>query len=141
MPLLTTHVPHSATFTCRIAQSPGACGGPLYRSATLKSWLTMQSEFNFILADKLRSADNKKFPKLVTLQAIKESYPDWVVKRNLAFDKAFVGEYAAEYLAVSHRWESSGEPDTTGTQLAELRRFLDANKQIKYVPHGPISHC
>ena len=50
---------------------------------SLSFWLTLNCEFNFVLADKLRTATG--FPKMLTLQQMIKSHPDWVVKRNLTF--------------------------------------------------------
>lgn len=67
----------------------------------LSLWLTSQCEFNFIRADKLRQASRADFPKMLRLQAMRESHPDWVVKRSINFEQACIGAYRREFVAVS----------------------------------------
>ena len=46
---------------------------------------------------------------------------------------SFTGEYREEYLAVSHRWESSEAPDTQGVQLRSVRKYLMQHPQVRWV--------
>ena len=46
---------------------------------------------------------------------------------------------AKEYVAVSHRWENSKVPDTTGAQLEALRGFVLEQKEIQYVFYDLMS--
>lgn len=111
--------------------------------STLKSdlslWLTLQCEFNFIVADKLRAAGRKGFPKMLKLQDLREQHPDWLSKRTINFEQACLGAYSREFCAVSHRWESPTEPDLTGTQLDALLTLLDERPEINYVFYDLMS--
>ena len=100
----------------------------------LSLWLTQQCEFNFILAEKLRLASRTDLPKMLPLQMMREKHPDWIVKRTISFEQACLGSaYPREYLAVSHRWETSKEPDIKGAQLKDLVDFLNERPEILYV--------
>ena len=44
-----------------------------------------------------------------------------------------LGAYVAEFLVVSHRWDTASTPDPLGVQLEVLVSFLRANPQIRYV--------
>ena len=38
-------------------------------------------EFNFVLASKLRECTSVSFPKLLTLQEMRQKHPDWLYRR------------------------------------------------------------
>ena len=46
---------------------------------------------------------------------------------------SLLGDYRENMLGTSHRWEHPDEPDTKGTQLAALKRYLDDHPEIEYV--------
>jgi len=102
----------------------------------LSLWLTQQCEFSFILAEKLRRASATFFPKMLRLQDMPS---DWVVRRSISFEQACLGAYTKEYVAVSHRWENSKVPDTTGAQLEALRGFVLKQKEIQYIFYDLMS--
>ena len=100
--------------------------------AEMEIWLTSSCEFNFILAEKLRTAS--EMPQLLRLQELRKTRPDWVVKRTITLHDACSGKLAKEYLAVSHRWEGPGFPDSSdNVQLGALRAHLVAHPELKYV--------
>ena len=107
----------------------------------LSIWLTLRCGFNFVLADKLRTTPETEFPKMVRLQDMRNHpvWKDWIVRKTLVFEDACFGEYAHEFLAVSHRWEASGDPDSTGAQLKALRVYLAAHPHIKFVFYDLMS--
>ena len=87
--------------------------------------------FIFLLAAKLRvSSDVKSLP---TLQALRKERPDWLCEHVLTLQGAVSASFLENTLAVSHRWETSDNPDTEGVQFDAIRWHLIAHDKIKYV--------
>ena len=79
---------------------------------------------------------------MLPLQMMREKHPDWIVKRTISFEQACLGSaYPREYLAVSHRWETSKEPDIKGAQLKALVDFLNERPEILYVFYDLMCAC
>lgn len=128
-----------------LAQTPStideavAVGGSQRTIAELRTslefWLTFGCEFVFLRADKLRDASLEQLPKMLSLQQIAEQFPDWIVRKQITLAGICRNEYAAEYLAVSHRWGAISEPDAGGDQLRLLKQYLASGEQpqVKYV--------
>ena len=104
--------------------------------AELSFWLTAACDFYFVDAQKLREATPSELPRMLRLQDLRlRDAGVWIVKKRICFDKVIAGEYAAEYLAVSHRWETADDPDPQAVQLKALRAFLLTPKgaKVRYV--------
>ena len=71
--------------------------------------------------------------RLPRLQDLQRTHPDWVVKKPVDMTSSLLGDYRQSMLGVSHRWEHPDEPDTKGTQLAALKRYLDGHPEIEHV--------
>ena len=71
----------SSSLEVRLTDSETATVDDLW--AGLAFWVTLVCAFNFILADKLRSATPQAFAKLLSLQDMKQNFPEWVVKKTL----------------------------------------------------------
>ena len=56
-----------------------------------------------------------------------------LIQRTMTLGDALRGKYVKEILAVSHRWDTSDEPDTTGEQFIALKEHLNAHPEIKLV--------
>ena len=98
----------------------------------MEIWLTSSCEFNFILAEKLRTASRCRSCSGCRTCARRD--PKWVVKKTITLHDACSGVLTKEYLAVSHRWEGPGFPDSSdNVQLGALRAHLVANPELKYV--------
>ena len=118
--------------SCRIGETD-------YKIAEVKEsmmkWVLMECEFNWIDAEKLRTSVQEEFPAFMTLQELRASRPDWVIKHTMKLEDACTGKYAEEFLGVSHCWETPGEPDPKGVQLQKLRQILreKRHQRVKYV--------
>ena len=86
--------------------------------------------FLFLRADKLRE---RAEDRLLTLQAIRQKHPDWLVSRRITFNDCCTGELARIVLAVSHRWESVNDPDPLRKQLAVINERLVALPDVELV--------
>ena len=86
--------------------------------------------FYFLLASKVRTCSMERLPRL---QDLKCTHPDWIVKKPVDMTSSLLGDYRENVLGISHRWEHLDEPDTKGTQLAALKRFLDDHTKIECV--------
>jgi hypothetical protein len=85
-----------------------------------------------VLAERLRAAKDE-MPQFMSLQDLRREKPAWIVKHRIKLEDVVQGVYAAEYLAVSHRWEDRDTPDLYNVQLQCLQRYLAAHPHIKYV--------
>ena len=63
-------------------------------------------------------------PAGLELASLMDAHPDSIVQRRVTFKEALSGDIAKRCCAVSHRWETSKEPDTQNVQLEALREFL-----------------
>ena len=88
------------------------------------------THFNFIVARHVRTCSMTRLPRLQDLSA---THPDWIVRMSVDMTSAVLGHYRGNILAVSHRWETSQEPDSRGAQLAALKQFLEEHATIEYV--------
>ena len=102
---------------------------------SMMKWVLMECEFNWIDAEKLRTSVQEDFPAFMTLQELRASRPDWVIKHTMKLEDACIGKYKEEFLGVSHCWETQGEPDPKGVQLQKLRQILreKRHQRVKYV--------
>ena len=83
-----------------------------------------------IKADKLRNCDDRVLPRF---QDLRRQKPDWFVEVEITLEGACAHEYADYLLAVSHRWEQQGDPDTQGIQLSALCHYVRGRPAILYV--------
>ena len=84
--------------------------------------------FWFLPADKIVKGKERTLPNMQELRN-----RGWLVQRDITFPDACQGMFARDHLAISHRWETSAEPDVEGTQLQEIRRYLKSHPNIKWV--------
>lgn len=98
-------------------------------------WYTASCEFAFIRADLLRASTSTTFPRMLTLQELEahSEFQHWVVRRRISLQGACRGAYRKDFLAVSHRWETSDACDPTGEQLERIRDHLRHHADIQYV--------
>ena len=96
-------------------------------------WLTTRCEFQFVLADKLRDASQAELPVFASLQELRRSKRTWLTRKLITFEDALAGTYAAEYLALSYRWETAKHPDPSGVQLRALQEHLRNHRSIRFV--------
>ena len=79
-------------------------------------------EFYFILASKLlENSDMKSLPRW---QELRETKPDWFVRRTLTFSESIQGAYTKEFVGVSHRHAPRIEPGLPHQTLATTRTAL-----------------
>ena len=92
--------------------------------------------FNFILAEKLLESDylrGKTKKPLPKLQDIERNHPNWIVRLPVDMAGSVRGEFSESFVAISHRWETSEEPDPTGEQSGHVDNYLRSNKSVAYV--------
>ena len=75
-------------------------------------------------------AATKKRP-LGTLQQLRRTQPDALVRKTLTREASYAASIAGEIAAVSHRWEDPKTPDTKGVQLEEMQNFLIEHPEIQ----------
>jgi hypothetical protein len=83
-------------------------------------------------ADKLRDPDCA-VKTLPCFQRIQAEYPNWLSLFPISLQSSISGEYGKELLAVSHRWETSEEPDPDGEQLEAVKNHLRQHTQVNFV--------
>ena len=88
------------------------------------------TSFYFLVASKVRACSLERLPRM---QDLTRDHPDWIVKKPIDMTSSLLGDYREDTVGVSHRWEQPDEPDTTGVQLATLKRYLADHPKIKYV--------
>ena len=86
--------------------------------------------FWFLHAEKIRTSDATTLPNL---QKLRKTHAEWLVQKEITFAEGFRGAYKKTFLAVSHRWEKPGEPDTLGVQFAAIRKHLVDHPEIQFV--------
>ena len=98
-------------------------------------------KFWFVKAEHVRQAPATS---LLKLQHLRATRPEWLVHKPVSFVDGLRGAYAGSILVVSHRWESPGEPDELGVQLAAIQQFLADHPEVELVwydywcmPQGP----
>ena len=96
-------------------------------------WLTTRCEFQFVLAEKLRTASRSELPTFASLQELRRTKPSWLTRKLIIFEDALAGAYVLEYLALTYRWETANHPDPSGMQLHALQEYLIENPSILYV--------
>ena len=112
------------------AEAAGAALLPAMRAAERRQREASATGFYFLRASKVRGCPLERLPRLQDLQ---RTHPDWVVKKPVDMTSSLLGDYRQSMLGVSHRWERPDEPDTKGTQLAALKRYLDGHPEIEHV--------
>ena len=102
------------------------------RQASKLAEASLDVPFWFVDADRIRKSDYVTLPRMQELRA-----DGWLVHHRWSFDKACRGEYAKEFLAISHRWEDKNAPDEGGVQFSAVRTFLgdteNGGSAIKWV--------
>lgn len=86
--------------------------------------------FWFVHADKIRTSDATTLPNL---QQLRKTHAAWLVQKEITFAEGYRGAYKKTFLAISHRWEKPGEPDTLGVQFAAIRKHLVDHPEIQFV--------
>ena len=86
--------------------------------------------FWFVHADKIRTSDATMLPNL---QQLRKTHAAWLVQKEITFAEGYRGAYKKTFLAISHRWEKPGEPDTLGVQFAAIRKHLVDHPEIQFV--------
>ena len=86
--------------------------------------------FNFIKADELRACSAARLPRF---QDLRQQHPTWFEELEITLEGACAHEYAGRILAVSHRWEAQGQPDTEGLQLAAVRTYVVEHPDVTHV--------
>ena len=86
--------------------------------------------FWFIRAAKLRNFSGKTPPRM---QELRRDQPDWLEQREISFTDGHAGHYVSNTLVISHRWEESAEPDSSGEQFSAVKQHLLANEAIEWV--------
>lgn len=73
-----------------------------------------------------------KFPRM---QEMEKRCPEAFKEHTISRRKAFRGHHRKEFCAVSHKWDESGAPDSTGTQLEKIREFLvdKRNQEVRWI--------
>ena len=81
-------------------------------------------------ADRIRDSGDATLERM---QELKKA--GWLVEHKLSFGSACRGDYAKEFLAISHRWEDKTAPDEEGKQFSAVREFLNSHEgsAIKWV--------
>lgn len=87
--------------------------------------------FVFLSADVLR--DEHAMPRLLPLQEIQRTNPEWLLEETITLDDTCKRSYAESHIAVSHRWDDAHEPDPTGVQLGAIRAHLRERPEVKRV--------
>ena len=100
----------------------------------LSFWQTTQCTFNFIDASKLRAdSSEKELPKMVSLQELRKTKPDWIVQKLISLDNVLGGTYVRDVCTLSYRWCTAEDPDPDGEQLALAREYVRKHPDIKFV--------
>jgi hypothetical protein len=74
----------------------------------------------------------KTFPRMQEMEKIFGE--DAFKEHTISCREAFRGNYLKKgFCAVSHRWDESGKPDSTGIHLKKIREFLDQHQDIKWI--------
>jgi hypothetical protein len=60
-------------------------------------------------------------------------HPEMLVAMTITLGDALHGKYEDNFLAISHRWDDPNQPDTDGSQLAEIRDYLDSHPSVDYL--------
>ena len=112
-----------------------ACGGAGLPSSSPDAPEGSQSQFEcsffFLSAAELRSGRVDALPVFQDALQV----PGLLSTQTVNLRRACLGEYAATHLAVSHRWEEPGAPDSQGEQCRRLCEFLRSpqGRRFEYV--------
>ena len=92
-------------------------------------WRKTSPAFYFLSAESVLEATYTSLPRMQTLR------DQGLLRRmEIPLVDAFRGVgIIKEVLFVSHRWEEPSQPDTTGEQLAAIRRYLLAHPDVKWI--------
>ena len=90
--------------------------------------------FWFVRASYIREAE---WPpgKWKSFQELRDE-PDALKPVEISSRAVFSGrgqEKYGEHLAISHRWETPTNPDPSGVQMEEIKQYLKAHRNIKFV--------
>lgn len=90
-----------------------------------------ECSFFFLSAAELRSGRVDALPVFQDALQV----PGLLSTQTVNLRRACLGEYAATHLAVSHRWEEPGAPDSQGEQCRRLCEFLRSpqGRRFEYV--------
>ena len=89
-------------------------------------------DFYFVRASKLREltpAPGEALPSLRTLLKRR----GWIVRLPITLVGACHGLYVSKFMAVSHRWETQGQPDQKGEQLKAVKEHLEEHAEVEFV--------
>lgn len=87
--------------------------------------------FKFVKADVLRKWTGGALPKHQDLH--NTLGVDCFVDKDVRFKDIVSGEAFRDHLVISHRWQQLGHPDPNGEQLQEIRTYLQANIEVRFV--------
>ena len=90
-----------------------------------------ECSFFFLSAAELRSGRVDALPVFQDALQV----PGLLSTQTVNLRRACLGEYAATHLAVSHRWEEPGAPDSQGEQCKRLCEFLRSlqGRRFEYI--------
>jgi hypothetical protein len=91
------------------------------------------SACDFWLLSAARILEHPEMESLPSWQELQQDWPGWLVLQTLTMSDACAGGFQDSILAVSHRWEHPGAPDSKGVQLKALREYLCTHPKIKWV--------
>ena len=87
-------------------------------------------DFYFVRADAIRNGE-------ITLRSsflkLKDEHPECIERKRMTFKEALSGTFVDTVCTVSHRWETSEEPDTQNVQLDALSSFLTEDPRGKRI--------
>ena len=87
--------------------------------------------FYFVPVARVRASVTRGEKTLPHFQQLREEGA--LVERKLTRSECYRGVHVGKVLAVSHRWEQPGAPDTEGVQLKAILAHLDAAGTIELV--------
>lgn len=98
--------------------------------------------FTFLKASFIRNlpAETKKLPRMQEIGENRKSIhnqskakEDILVRKEIAWDAAFRGEYRDKYCVVSHAWETPRNPDSVGAQLKATKAYLHEHPEVEWL--------
>ena len=87
--------------------------------------------FYFVPVARVRASVSRGEKALPQFQVLREEGA--LVERKLTRSECYRGVHVGKVLAVSHRWEQPGAPDTEGVQLKAILAHLDAVGTLELV--------
>ena len=98
--------------------------------------------FTFLKASFIRNlpAETKTLPRMQEIGEDRKSIhnkskakEDILVRKEIAWDAAFRGEYRDKYCVVSHAWETPRSPDSVGAQLKATKAYLHEHPEVEWL--------